>query len=89
MKRTPVYSTEVSAQAANRSWPDIDYSVAPDGMLALAWLVTAAAHSATASRNSASSERVPENLRERDIASRPPCGPVVRMDWCECWLMEP
>ena len=19
---------------------------------------------------------------------RPPCGPVVRADWCECWLME-
>ena len=18
----------------------------------------------------------------------PPCGPVVRVDWCECWLME-
>ena len=18
----------------------------------------------------------------------PPCGPVVGVDWCECWLME-
>lgn len=54
---------QVSAQAANRSWPD-DYSVAPDGMLALAWLVTAAAHSATASRNSATSERLREIICE-------------------------
>ena len=22
------------------------------------------------------------------FAPRPPCGPVVRVDWCECWLME-
>ena len=21
-------------------------------------------------------------------APRPPCGPVVGVDWCECWLME-